>query len=96
MDAVARGDSDAVRRLAHALKGDAMMVGALEMRALCAELERLGRQGRTADAVEVLESLQAAYARLGIALDAVGHVSVGVLALDDGARGLARGADVSR
>jgi PAS domain S-box-containing protein len=70
-DAVARGDADAVRRLAHALKGDAMMIGALEMRALCAELERLGRQGRTADAAEVLESLHLAYARLGIALDAL-------------------------
>jgi CheY-like chemotaxis protein/HPt (histidine-containing phosphotransfer) domain-containing protein len=72
-DAVARGDADAVRRLAHALKGDAMMVGALEMRALCAELERLGRQGRTGDAAEVLESLHAAYARLGLALDALGQ-----------------------
>jgi two-component system, sensor histidine kinase and response regulator len=72
-DAIARGDADAVRRLAHALKGDAMMVGALEMRALCAELERLGRQGRTRDAANVLRALHAAYVRLGTALDALGQ-----------------------
>jgi len=72
-DAVARGDSDAVRRLAHALKGDAMIIGALEMRALCAELERLGRQGRTADAADVLRSLHVAYDSLGTALDALGQ-----------------------
>jgi CheY-like chemotaxis protein/HPt (histidine-containing phosphotransfer) domain-containing protein len=70
-EAVARGDADAVRRLAHALKGDALMIGGLEMRTLCAELERLGRQGRTRDAGDVLRALHAAYDRLGAALDAI-------------------------
>jgi hypothetical protein len=41
------------------------------MRTLCAELERLGRQGRTREAADVLRTLHAAYDRLGAALDAI-------------------------
>jgi two-component system sensor histidine kinase/response regulator len=69
-EAVARADGDALRRVAHRLKGESVVLGARQVVALCEELERLGRRGHIAEAQPVLASLHAAFARLETALEA--------------------------
>jgi len=49
--AIGSADPGALQREAHRLKGSSQQVGAARLAALCAELERLGKQQRTSDAV---------------------------------------------
>jgi CheY-like chemotaxis protein len=70
-EAIARGDAETLRRVAHKLKGNADNFGAHEVRTLCARLEQLGRDGRTQGADEILEALQSAYARVEAAFEAL-------------------------
>jgi CheY-like chemotaxis protein len=51
--AVARGDSKAVARVAHSLKGSVSQIGAGQVARVCAELEQKGRAG-SLDGVETL------------------------------------------
>ena len=55
--AIDKGDNEALALAAHALKGSIATIGGQEGRRLAAELERLGRAHRVADAAPFLESL---------------------------------------
>jgi len=70
-EAARRNDGEALRRAAHALKGDAVVVGAVELRALCLQLERLGREGRAREAPPLIDAVQVAFARAETALAAI-------------------------
>ena len=69
-DAVGRQDGEALRQAAHGFKGSAASLGATEVRALCAELERLGRRGPLGAAEALLQQLDDAYGRAETALRA--------------------------
>jgi CheY-like chemotaxis protein len=49
-DSIAARDPDTLRRESHRLKGSSQQMGAARLSALCAELEGMGRAGRTDDA----------------------------------------------
>jgi signal transduction histidine kinase/DNA-binding response OmpR family regulator/HPt (histidine-containing phosphotransfer) domain-containing protein len=49
--------------IAHPFKGEAAMLGAREVEALCAQLEALGRAGTLTGAAELVAALETAYAR---------------------------------
>ncbi len=68
-EAARRADSESLSRVAHALKGDAVVVGAVELQGLCVQLERLGREGRVAEAAALLEAVREAFARADLALE---------------------------
>jgi HPt (histidine-containing phosphotransfer) domain-containing protein len=69
-----RKDPEALWRIAHDLKADSATVGASEVESACAALERLGRQGTTLGALELLELLDASLDRARASLDAAGSV----------------------
>ena len=54
--------------LRHALRGAAEHFGALEVAALCEQLERLARTGGPGGAIELIETLEEAFARAREAL----------------------------
>jgi PAS domain S-box-containing protein len=60
-EAVATGDAAALIREAHALKGEAGMVGARALQEAARNLERLGREGALEDAAPHLPCVVAAY-----------------------------------
>jgi len=60
-DAISRQDPAAIELAAHSLKSGNANVGALEMAALCSELEQLGRSKCTDDAPEILARVEEAY-----------------------------------
>jgi len=66
--AVAEADAKKLDRSAHTLKSTSATVGAMELAAICKELELLGRRGSTADAAPKLEELER---RLSAAVAAV-------------------------
>lgn len=66
--AVAEEDAKKLDRSAHTLKSTSATVGAMELAAICKELELLGRRGSTADAAPKLEELER---RLSAAVAAV-------------------------
>jgi len=73
LDAAARRkDPEALWRTAHSLRADSATVGAHEVEAACAALERLGRSGTTLGALELLEVLDATLGRAWAALEAAG------------------------
>jgi HPt (histidine-containing phosphotransfer) domain-containing protein len=59
-EAIQRGDAESVGRFAHSLKGAAASMAAEPMRAAAHELERIGEQGRLADALPALSTLRSA------------------------------------
>ena len=61
--AVEGADGGRLATTAHTLKGEAAMVGAREVRAGCAKLERLGRSKDLFGAAALLETLAAAFMR---------------------------------
>lgn len=63
--AVEVGDSDALRRAAHAVKGAAGNFGALALVALAKELEALAEQGHDATAGHLIARLRAEYTLVG-------------------------------
>ncbi|HTD78444.1 MAG TPA: ATP-binding protein, partial [Chloroflexota bacterium] len=67
-DAAAQHDRTATNETAHALRGAADHFGALEVVALCEQLERLARTGGPGGAIELIETLEEAFARAREAL----------------------------
>jgi two-component system, sensor histidine kinase and response regulator len=64
-------DAEAVREVAHALKGSAGTLGAHKMEELCADLEDQGASGSLEGASTVVEALEAALARARAELEAL-------------------------
>jgi len=69
-EAVRQGDSEALRRAAHGQKGSSANLGAGQMEALCAELERKARGGAVKDAPALVTQLETEFARVGEAMEA--------------------------
>ncbi|MDR3570411.1 MAG: response regulator [Syntrophobacteraceae bacterium] len=69
-DAVCRADPSAIAFAAHSFKSGSANIGAQEAAALCAELEQLGRAGRTDSAPQLFARLEAASSRVLDALKA--------------------------
>lgn len=67
------GEADHWADAAHAIKGAARSIGAIELGEACEVAERLGRTG-TASAVEAGVAISAVKDRLGEALEAMAHV----------------------
>jgi HPt (histidine-containing phosphotransfer) domain-containing protein len=67
-DALARGDSDAVARLAHALKGSVGNFAARQAVDAAQKLEMIGREGEVARGLEAYTELDEAIERLKPAL----------------------------
>jgi signal transduction histidine kinase/CheY-like chemotaxis protein len=69
--ALAREDAPALQQAAHTLKGEASMLGAHEVQALCVQIEALSRDGTLADADALLNRLDETYDRTRAALEAL-------------------------
>jgi hypothetical protein len=67
--ASATRDGDALRRLAHALKGSCGHFGAARLAALCHKVEQIGAEQPVGDASEALRELTAEADRVRIALE---------------------------
>ena len=65
----AKGDARGIEDEAHALRGSAAQVGALEVAALCAALEEAARAKDVRDAAPLVERLEAAAVRARAALE---------------------------
>jgi PAS domain S-box-containing protein len=63
------GNADVLRRAAHTLKSNSAEFGAVILAGLCMELEQIGKQGVTAEAIGRLDQLEAEYLRVRGALD---------------------------
>lgn len=68
--ALAAGDSVALRRSAHALKSNSANFGALRLEELCRTLEELASTGAVADAAPLLAQVEAEYADVKPVLEA--------------------------
>jgi CheY-like chemotaxis protein/HPt (histidine-containing phosphotransfer) domain-containing protein len=68
--AIRADNAGALRRAAHALRGNASLLGASEVVELSSQLEQLGRGGTTRDAARLLPALEAAFDRVCSALGA--------------------------
>ena len=66
---IATGDASPVMRAAHAMKGGASNLGALRLSALCAEMERLGREGGLGSAAPLIGEIEVEIERVRAALD---------------------------
>ncbi len=66
--AVQGGDAGAVERIAHSLKGSSANMGARQMARICEELQEAGASGELAEALELLDGLEAEFARVRRAL----------------------------
>lgn len=69
--AVEAGDPGRLRHAAHAMKGAAANLGARELAAVCAQLERLGREGTVEGAAALVKRVEPEYERACAALEAV-------------------------
>jgi CheY-like chemotaxis protein/HPt (histidine-containing phosphotransfer) domain-containing protein len=67
-DAAVRADAEAIRRSAHMIKGTSATLGATELAARCAELERLGRSGIVPDAANRVAAIEESYRHVEAAL----------------------------
>ena len=70
-EALGRGDAEALRRAAHAVRGDAGALGALELAALCARIETEAAEDRPGDLAAMVDALDPAFRRATAALAAV-------------------------
>jgi HPt (histidine-containing phosphotransfer) domain-containing protein len=68
--ALAERNAEALVESAHSLKSSSANLGALALTELCKELETAGRQGRLADASELLQQVNAVYTNTLQALEA--------------------------
>ena len=68
--AVQSGDADDQFRTAHSLKSSSASMGAIQLAAMCASLEAMGRQGETGDAPHLLEQMLPLYSAVCDALRA--------------------------
>ena len=62
--AIADGDAENARREAHGIKGAAGNMGCVEVQAISARIESLGRDGDIGACAELLPALMTAYERL--------------------------------
>jgi len=69
-DAATRGDTPAIRTLAHSMKGTSATLGAVALSHRCAELEDLSRSGSVADAAARVSAIESLYAAARTALEA--------------------------
>ena len=60
-DAVMRADTDAIRRIAHMIRGTSASLGARPLAERCAELERLSQTGVVLDAPSRVVAIEASY-----------------------------------
>jgi len=67
-DAVMRADTDAIRRIAHMIRGTSASLGARPLAERCAELERLSRTGVVLDAPSRVVAIEASYRQVEAAL----------------------------
>ena len=63
-EAAEAGDAPSVERITHNLKGSCGNMGALEMEALCKELEEMGRSEDLAAALARISRLEGAFERV--------------------------------
>jgi HPt (histidine-containing phosphotransfer) domain-containing protein len=68
-DAVAAGDASRLARAAHAVKGTAANLGALDLLEVCAKLEQCGRQAELDQLAGLVEAVQQHYADLRQAME---------------------------
>jgi HPt (histidine-containing phosphotransfer) domain-containing protein len=68
-------DGDALKRIAHALKGSCGHFGATRLAALCRKMEQVGAQQQVGDASETFLELEAEAGRVRIALEAAKKIS---------------------
>jgi HPt (histidine-containing phosphotransfer) domain-containing protein len=68
-------DGDALKRVAHALKGSCGHFGATRLAALCRKMEQVGMQQPVGNASETLLELVAEAGRVRIALEAAQKIS---------------------
>jgi signal transduction histidine kinase/DNA-binding NarL/FixJ family response regulator len=77
-EAAAQHDPTRVSETAHALRGAADHFGALEVAALCDQLERLARTGNLGGgSIELIEALEEAFGRARVALSQIASASAG-------------------
>ncbi len=67
--AIEKSDGQALREAAHNLKGSSNTLGARTLAAVCAELEKLGRDGETRRAAALLDEFEREYTRAREALN---------------------------
>jgi CheY-like chemotaxis protein len=77
-EAIASGDANAVRELAHSVKGSSSNLGAQRMAQLCAQLEAYGKSGDLSDAGPVAQKLDAEFQKTMSALNALVAPQAGV------------------
>ena len=58
MDAIAGNDADALRKIAHSLKGSSSNICAAKLSELARQLEFMGKDGSTTGAADILEQLK--------------------------------------
>jgi HPt (histidine-containing phosphotransfer) domain-containing protein len=68
--AAARDDVEAMRRVAHGIKGTSATLGAARLAEQCAEIERLARSGAVPDAAARVAAVEASYRAAEAALTA--------------------------
>jgi len=68
--AVESGDAGAVERIAHTLKGGSANMGARRMAGICEELQKAGVSKDLAEALDLLDQLEAEFERVRWALAA--------------------------
>jgi PAS domain S-box-containing protein len=68
-EAVAAEDGEALRQAAHSLKSSSANLGAIQLAAVCKELEQRGRERRLADIAELLRELETRYQQARDALN---------------------------
>ncbi|HYS78092.1 MAG TPA: Hpt domain-containing protein, partial [Candidatus Dormibacteraeota bacterium] len=71
--AVDRNEAAALNRLAHSLKSSSAMVGALRLSEMCGHLEAQARNASLDSAAERVAEIEAEFARVVRALEAVGQ-----------------------
>jgi HPt (histidine-containing phosphotransfer) domain-containing protein len=67
---LAEGDVNRVIQSAHAMKGGAHSLGAMQVAQLCADIEERGRRGDVADLGQVVDLIEVILPRIGSALEA--------------------------
>jgi HPt (histidine-containing phosphotransfer) domain-containing protein len=72
-DAATQHDATGLHETAHGLRGAADHFGAVEVVALCEQLERLARTGSLGGCIELIEALDEAFGRARVAL---AHISL--------------------
>ncbi len=68
-DAIARSDGQALKEVAHSLKGSSNNIGARRLARLCADLERLAREGRLPESDRLFAKVTDEYERVRFVLE---------------------------